>query len=44
MLIISGDKCVLLSSSTGKSPFTREIYFLLSGRQRGGSGVLPVVK
>ena len=34
-----GDKGYLLPSGTGRLPFTRKIYFLLSGH-KGGSGVL----
>lgn len=35
---ISGDKGVLLSPDVGRRSFTGEIYFLLWGRQKGGSG------
>ena len=35
--LISGEKGVLLPPETGRAPFTWEVYFLLSGRQRRGS-------
>ena len=40
---ISGDKGALLPSDTGSTPFTEEIYFLLSKRQKGDSECLSCI-